>query len=94
MKAYGARRGPDTWTIYAEKLTKDNVDELAELCGGMKTLEHDALDDKKTMVAINVPGRGGNRRLSEGDYLIQGTNGDQYFMVLNGAIFEDTHMEK
>lgn len=64
--------------IDAVELTKDNVAEVAEWCGGRVVTEKDALDEEKTFVGINIPTLEGNMRGSEGDFIIKGLRGEFY----------------
>lgn len=89
MRTYALKSAPEQ-TIRAEKLTANNAAYLTDMCGGMKVLEHDALDSSKTMVGINVPTLSGNKRLSEGDYLVL-VNGR--FSVEYAPLIEDMYQE-
>lgn len=92
MRTFVMKAAPEWW-VTAERLTKSNVDELADLCKGLKVEEQDAQDPSKTFVGINVPSRRGNRRLSEGDWLVGATNIDPYYTVLPDDIFRESYTE-
>lgn len=55
----------------ARMLTAANVEELAEWCGGVSVVEHDALDHGVTYAALNVPTSQGVRRAREGNLVIR-----------------------
>jgi hypothetical protein len=64
--------------VEAVQLTKENAQQITEWCKGLMVIEHDALDDDKTYVGINVPTLMGKRRASEGNYIIQHSSGEFY----------------
>ena len=59
----------------ARMLTSLNVEELAEWCGGVSVVEHDALDHGVTYAALNVPTPQGVKRAREGNLIIQQHDG-------------------
>lgn len=61
--------------VEAERLTKDNCQQLLELCGGFQVEEIDALDSSQTYVGIQLEGPEGWMRASEGDYVIRNFDG-------------------
>lgn len=61
--------------VEAERLTKENKDELLKLCGGFEVEEIDALDSSQTYVGIQLEGPEGWMRASEGDYMIRSMDG-------------------
>ena len=78
-------------TVEAAELTKDNADELAELCGGIKIEERDALHPDVVYVGVNVPTGNGVRRLSEGGVLIH--RAGQWF-ILSRHSFRNMYKKK
>lgn len=64
--------------IEAERLTKDNVDQITEWCGGDTVKEYNAFNHDEILVGINVPTLNGNRRASEGDFICKGDHGRFY----------------
>lgn len=60
--------------VIAEQLTDENVEELAEWCNGVIVVEHDKINHT-TSKAINYPTLYGNRRVSEGQYLVKDQDG-------------------
>jgi hypothetical protein len=64
--------------VEAVQLTKENAGEVTNWCDGFMVLEHDALDNDKTYVGINVPTTIGKRRASEGNYIIKHPSGEFY----------------
>ena len=75
--------------IQAEKLSKDNAEELARWCGGRVVEEQDALDRSTTYVGVNIPTLEGVMRASEGDYIVKGVEGE--FYPCKPGIFESTY---
>lgn len=57
--------------VLAEKITKENIQELALWCGGFVAQEQDPIDSEKTYPALNVPTLTGAERVGEGDYLLK-----------------------
>jgi hypothetical protein len=69
----------------AVQLSKDNVDDLELLTGGVSVVEHDALLPDRTYAALNVPTPEGNQRLQEGFWLVHVGN---TFWVVRPGQFE------
>lgn len=63
-------------------LTRSNGEELAEWCGGILVVEHDALIHENTLPGINVPVGDDVQRASVGDMIIR--NHDGTFRVFMG----------
>lgn len=72
MKVYRPRVREES--VQAERLTPENVDSLAKLCGGLRVRETDA-HDLSEFVGLNVPTLEGPVRCSEGNYLLRLANG-------------------
>lgn len=72
------------------ELTPENVKEVAEWCNGQVTTEYDALTPEVKYVAINVPTPWGNRRASEGHYIIKESDA---FVVLSPQSFHMMYKE-
>jgi len=62
-------------TVDARQLTVDNVDILAQWCGGMKVEEKNPRDPSDVYVGLNVPTISGGLRVSQGDWLVKQENG-------------------
>lgn len=62
-------------TVEAVVLSQENATGVAEWCRGLEVIEHDAVDLSLNYVGINVPTREGNKRASEGDYVVKGWTG-------------------
>lgn len=62
-------------TVQAEKLTKENVQQVVDWCNGVQVEEVDPLDPEKKFVAVNFPTMTGNKRVSEGEYLVKDVGG-------------------
>lgn len=77
--------------VEAEKLTKENVDELTAWCNGVAVREENIFDSNQVMVGINVPCNQGNIRASEGDYILKNATGN--FHVRSAINFEDQFEE-
>lgn len=84
-----ARYRLKTYEIEAEQLTKENAEELTKWCGGQIVEETNPLNKEEKFVGINVPTLQGNKRLSEGDYLVQRGNGA--FVVLDRQYHENMY---
>ena len=63
-------------TVEAVQLTAENVQEVADWCGGFIVKEQDSVDRTKFYAGINVPLPHGRERLSEGQFLVK--NGDAF----------------
>lgn len=75
--------------VEARQLDKDNVDELAEWCGGTIVEEYDAIDPDVMQKGINVPTKTGNERLSYRGYLVHQDTGE--FQVLSASEFQSQY---
>lgn len=75
-------------TVYAEQLTRDNVEELARLCGGQVIIETDPRNPDNKYVALNVPTLSGVKRASEGQMLIKYQEGS--WGVMGATAFRET----
>lgn len=61
--------------VEARTLKEGNADELAEWCGGLPVVQHDALDHSKTTAGLNVPTADGVKRAQVGDTVIREHDG-------------------
>lgn len=84
-------RSEDGVEVEAIQLTPDTASYLEGWCGGVLTHSTDALDDTKKFVELNVPTRHGNRRASEGDYVLRYDSG--FFNVLAKLVFDGVYKE-
>ena len=75
--------------VEAEQLTADNAEELAQWCNGVIVIEHDP-HNHTTSKAINYPTLYGNRRVSEGQYLVKEPDG---FSTIGAATFTKKFIE-
>lgn len=75
--------------VIAEQLTADNVEELAAWCNGVIVVEHDP-HNHTTSKAINYPTLYGNRRVSEGQYLVKEPDG---FSTIGAETFTKKFIE-
>lgn len=74
--------------VEAVQLSADNVNEVAEWCGGLQVEEVDYDEGKTKHVGINIPTLEGNKRASEGDFVVKGSRGDFYPVVAH--VFTNT----
>lgn len=75
----------------AVKLDHENVTGVSDWCGGLEVVEHDAVDLSRNYVGINVRTREGNKRASEGDYVVRNWSG---FEVWKPIKFQMEHFKK
>lgn len=75
--------------VDAERLGKDNAEQVAQWCGGLLVTEQDPRDPSITFVGINVPTQLGIQRASQGDWIVKGTNGA--FWPIHDDGFHDTY---
>jgi hypothetical protein len=75
-------------TVEAVQLSPDNIDEVADWCNGVVIKEQDAVDRDKFYVALNIPTLDGNRRASQGQYVVRGNGG---FKVMGQTMFESMY---
>ena len=75
--------------VEAEQLTADNVEELAQWCNGVIVVEHDPINNT-TSKAINYPTLYGNRRVSEGQFLVKEQDG---FSTIGAETFNKKFIE-
>lgn len=65
-----------TVQVEAMLLTKENAQEVADWCKGTIVTEYDAHDPTTEYVGINFPTPEGNKRVSEGQYLVKSPGGN------------------
>lgn len=75
--------------VEAEQVSPSTADAIAAWTGGIKIEEIDAVDSEKKFVAVNFPTLQGNKRASEGDYVVKGTAGN--FKVMGKHQFQATY---
>jgi hypothetical protein len=76
MQNYKKRNNPNAAVIEAVKLTKENVDEVAEWCTGKEVEEIDGLNPEIRYVGLNFIAWDGVTRASEGDYIVKDAIGE------------------
>lgn len=59
----------------SKTVTENNVDEVAEWCGGRVVVQHDALDESVTREGINVPVGDHVERAQIGDMVCRNEDG-------------------
>lgn len=74
--------------VEAVLLTRDNIEDVARWCSGQQVQEiepefGDFADAPKTLVGLNVPTPDGNKRVSEGQYVVH--SGGDYFAAKYGS---------
>lgn len=52
-------------------LREDNADKIAEWCGGLLVVQHDALDYEKTTPGVNILTENGVERAQVGDLIVR-----------------------
>lgn len=83
---YRRKYAPDAPTVEAVMLTKENVSDVVEWCGGQQVEEVNALNHGVKFVGVNVPTFAGMVRASEGDYVVKDKDGE--FHRRKPSIFE------
>jgi hypothetical protein len=63
------------FSVQAEQLTPQTVNEIASWVGGRPVTEYDAEDMAQRFVALNVPTMRGVERAQQGDYVIKTAEG-------------------
>jgi hypothetical protein len=81
------KKKPEDLQVQAQKITKENVAELAAWCGGYPISSTDAITGAPTEVGINVPGLEGSVRATEGQYLVKNENTGRFY-ARNAREFE------
>lgn len=76
-------------TIEAAQLTADNAPEIATWCGGFVVEEIDPMDGER-YPALNIRTPHGNKRLSQGHYVM---HFDNLFYVIQAGLFESMYKE-
>lgn len=59
----------------ARTLTARNAQEIADWCGGVVVIQHDALEHSNTTPGVNVPTPEGVQRAQVGNTIVQNADG-------------------
>ncbi len=71
MERFRLKSNPEVPTVEAVRLTKENVNQVADWCTGKEVEEIDALEPDIKYVGLNLLTPTGWARASEGDYVVR-----------------------